>query len=300
MLHISRPYEAIQLLYPVYSHTIKYVVSNNCVYMHCDMCLQILRSLQYRNLHMNDSVTDGLRTATIFVEDTGNLNSGNITAYVNVTDRNDGPVVTLTDQADSMTTFVENGPSVPIGFFHLIRVMDEEGHNISSMDVQLIATNGNLDPEETIFLRTPMPIIIVMHPRTVITETSIHIEINAEPELYVRALQNIYYSDRAAEPTLFNATGSNLTRQVVVTITDAAVGSQTTTEFRVTVVIEPINDNAPRILINTSPTCSEDCRDNPSIQKTRSRRDVRAAGRRRKRIAYSPIEEDTSMVSRII
>ena len=47
------------------------------------MCLQILRSLQYRNLHMNDSVTDGLRTATISVQDTGNLNSGNITAYVN-------------------------------------------------------------------------------------------------------------------------------------------------------------------------------------------------------------------------
>ena len=246
---------------------------------------------------MNDSVTDGLRTALIFVQDTGNLISGNVTAYVNVMDRNDGPVVTLTDEANSMTTFVENGPSVPIGFLHLIRVMDEEGHNISSMDVTLVATNGNLDPGESVFLRTPMPIIIVTDPRTRTSETSIHIEINAEPELYVRTLQNILYNNPAAEPTLFNATGSNLIRQVVVRITDAAVGSQTTTEFRVTVVIEPINDNAPRIIINTSPKCSEDCRDDPGIQKTRSRRDVKVTGRRRKRTAYSLIEEDTSMVS---
>ena len=247
---------------------------------------------------MNDSVTDGQRNVTIFVRDTGSIESGNITAYVIVMDRNDGPVVTLTDEEDSMTVFVENGPSVPIGFFHLIQVMDEEGNNISSLDVNLIAINGNLDPEETIFPRSPMFAQFVTDPTisTTVTQTSIHIETNARPELYVQALQSVYYNNRALEPTLFNETGSNLTRQVVVTITDAVVGSQTTTEFRVTILTESINDNRPRIIISTFPSCSEDGRDSPDGQTARSRRDTRAAGRRRKRAAYDLMEED-SMVS---
>lgn len=258
--------------------------------------LQILQSLNYRNLHMNDSVTDGQRNTTIFVQDTLNRESDSITAYVNVVDRNDGPVVMLTDEADAVTVFVENGPSIPIGVFHLIQVMDEEGNNISSMDVNLTAINGNLDPEEIIFPQTPVFLQFLSDPRTVITDTFIHIEVNSRPEMYIQALRSVYYSNRALEPTIFNETGSNLTRQVLIRITDAVVGSQTTTEFRVTILTETINDNAPRITINTYPSCSEDCRDNPNVQKTRSRRAVRAAGRRQKRMAYDLMEE-VSMVS---
>ena len=48
--------------------------------------------------------------------------SAPITAYITVGDRNDGPVVNVGggDSMDFVVTFVENGPSIPIGSYACI------------------------------------------------------------------------------------------------------------------------------------------------------------------------------------
>ena len=57
---------------------------------------------------------------------------------------------------------------------------------------------GNLDPEGTIF---PPNAKFATDPRTMV---SIHIEINGQPEVYVQAMQSVYYKNNALEPTPFN------------------------------------------------------------------------------------------------
>ena len=66
---------------------------------------------------MDNRVTDGQRSITIVTTDAGGAESAPIIAYISVADRNDGPVVNVGggDSMDFMVTFVENGPSIPIG-----------------------------------------------------------------------------------------------------------------------------------------------------------------------------------------
>ena len=54
---------------------------------------------------------------TIVATDTTGAESGSIIVDITVMDRNDGPVVDVGggDSMDFVTTFVENGPSIPIG-----------------------------------------------------------------------------------------------------------------------------------------------------------------------------------------
>lgn len=82
-------------------------------------CQQILRSLSYANRYQDNRVTDGQRSVTIVTTDAGGAESGSIRADITVVDRNDGPVVDVGggDFMDFMITFVENGPSIPIGMY---------------------------------------------------------------------------------------------------------------------------------------------------------------------------------------
>ena len=89
------------------------------------------------------------------------------------------------------------------------------------------------------------------------------------------------------EPTLF-VNGSHLIREIVIRITDTStLPAASTNEVRVTVKIEPINDNAPRIIINSDPVCTEDCRDRGREVVTIRRRSavplIRNTHRRRRR-----------------
>lgn len=79
--------------------------------------MQILHSLSYINRYPDNRVTDGQRMLSIVAIDTGGADSSSISVDITVMDRNDGPVVDVGggDSMDIVTTFVENGPSVPIG-----------------------------------------------------------------------------------------------------------------------------------------------------------------------------------------
>ena len=85
------------------------------------MSQQILRSLSYTNRYPDNRVADGIRMLTIVTTDTSGDKSGSISTDITVVDRNDGPVVDVGggDSMDLVTTFVENGPSIPIGMYCL-------------------------------------------------------------------------------------------------------------------------------------------------------------------------------------
>ena len=178
---------------------------------------------------------------------------------------------------------------------HLIDIMDEEMHNISSITIELIATNGNLDPSDSIFLRSPMSLLFLDNFATPPNTTFIHIALNATVDVYEQALRAIYFDNSEIEPTIFNVTGANLTRIVVIRITDtnfpdsglenAELGT-TTTNIRIGINIQPMNDNRPRILILAEPDgCAMGSVNVSEAQANirRRRRDVRAASSIRKR-----------------
>ena len=185
---------------------------------------------------------------------------------------------------------------------HLINIMDEEMHNISSLIVELIATNGELDPSDSIFLRSPMSLTFLSFLVTPPNTTFFHIARNATVDIYEQALRAIYFDNSEIEPTIFNATGANLTRVVVIRITDtnfadpgvdtnnvnnANLGT-TMTEIRIGINIQPINDNPPRILLLAEPQgCATGSVNVSDAQANirRRRRDVRTASSIRKRSA---------------
>ena len=83
----------------------------------CYYHMQILRSLSYINRYPDNRVTDGQRMLSIMATDTSGADSNSISVDITVADRNDGPVVDVGggDSMDFVTTFVENGGSIPIG-----------------------------------------------------------------------------------------------------------------------------------------------------------------------------------------
>ena len=258
--------------------------------------------MSYRNLHTTNNVTDGQRSATVVVMDTGSLQSQELLAYIVVMDRNDGPAINIgagTDM-DSMITFTENGPSVAIVTAFLLSVMDEEGDGIFSMSIQLRATVGNLDPYtvnpnggDLLLLRTPI-VDPFLDPDIVINETYIYVKLDSNPAQYAAVLESVRYSNTLPEPTLFDQNGMEIQREIVITITDENLES---TVVRVQITIEPINDNRPVITINSDPSsCSEDYIDRGETI-TRSRRDVKFASKqRRKRMMYPTGNNDNSWV----
>ena len=204
-------------------------------------------------------------------------------------ERNDGPAIDLGEGSDTgfAITYTENGPSVGIGLNHLIEVMDEEGQRISSMDIELVSTNGHLDEGDLLLLRTPVALPFLSDPDTIITTTLISINLPGESSNYTDALKIVRYINTEDEPTLY-VNGTRLNREIVIRVTDATIDpAPTTNEVRVTVEIEPINDNRPTITINSDPVCTIDYRSSDMIGSV-SRRSIpstvsRGSHRRRRR-----------------
>ena len=223
---------------------------------------------------------------------------------IDVGDRNDEPAVDLGagEGMDLNVTFVENNASVPIVLPHLASIMDEEKHNISRLTAKLVARNGQLDPGDAIFLRSPRALQFVNNFRIPPNTTLLDISLNGTTATFTDALLSIYYDNSEAEPTLYVNNNTLLIREVIISVydnnflragqtndadsnfdNDLGVGR---TMLRVRISIDPINDNRPRIVIRAEPGgCGvSSATENES---PRRRRDVRAAGARMKRAARS-------------
>ena len=140
--------------------------------------------------------------------------------------------------------------SIEIVTLHLLDLIDEEMDNISSINVTLSATNGELDELEYIFLRTPL---IPLLDFAKVTQTSITINANGTVEEYENILRAIRYINQEDEPTYYaNATTSEvLERKITITITDSDEKPSTAVHY-IAINITLINDNRPVININVN------------------------------------------------
>jgi hypothetical protein len=257
-------------------------------------------------------VTDGTRTVTISANDTESLSSNDITLTIHVGDRNDAPAVNLGggEGMNLNITFEENSASIPIVLPHLASIMDEENHNISRLTAELVAVNGQLDAGDAIFPRTPLALQFQDDYRVPPNGRLIDISLNATTATFTDALLSIFYDNAEAEPTLFVG-NTLLVREILVTVYDNNFiqGDQSNdpdsnfddnfgvghTMLRVRIIVSPINDNRPRIVIRAEPDgCGVSSGDPSSAAAVRRRRDVRAAGTRMKRA----VRTDNSKVRR--
>ena len=198
-----------------------------------------------------------------------------LTILVHVANRNDGPVVDL-GLGFNQVNYTEGESDVGIGVSYQISISDEEGDRVSSIDIELVATNGNLDPQDILFLLTRMD----LDPDSlVITATRITASSLESDSDYVDVLRGLRYTNSEDEPTLF-VNGVRVHREIVIRITDEALA---TNVIRVPVEIEPINDNAPRIIINSDPVCTQDYRDSETTVMRRSVDPGPSIRRRRRR-----------------
>lgn len=235
----------------------------------------------------------------IAVTDIGGEQSNIIYANIMIMNRNDGPDL---DLGPGMINFTENGQSVAVVTSYLLDLMDEEGHRILNMSVELIATVGSLDTDnattpmvegDTIFLQgsfLPPLSDFFFNPSTVITPTYIYVEFNSTPEGYIGVLDTLRYTNTLLEPTLFE-NGQRIQREIIISLSDVNLEQ---TVVRVGVNIIPINDNAPVIFIDSDPKCTEDYRDSGEVI-TRSRRNVKLVSKRSRKRMLSNFREFNSL-----
>lgn len=197
---------------------------------------------------MNNSVLNGIRTASFYALDSLGGSSQTLTVYVDVSERNDEPDV----QIDETIYFTEGSTSIDIVTLHLVDIMDEELNNISRINVTLTATNGALDPLDEIFVRTPFPFILF----TEIQENQIVIEMEGTHEEYEEVLRSIRYVNQEDEPTYYAniTTREILQREVIIALTDDNATHPSVAVHRIMINLTLINDNAPVITINTTDT----------------------------------------------
>ena len=225
---------------------------------------------------MNNSVTDGVRTVTLLVNDTKGYNSETVTISLAVSERNDQPSVTI----DEVIQFTEGSKSVDIVTLHLIDIIDEEMNNITNINITLTATNGDLDEEDKIFIRTPFyPLITYAD----VTNRSVYISFEGTVEQFEEVLKSIRYVNQEDEPTYYvNVTSKEkLNRVIIVQIIDDNVTHPSLAEHHILINMTLVNDNTPVINLNlTSSSCLTSY---PGVLNNLQKRDTRSFGTRLKR-----------------
>lgn len=199
-----------------------------------------------------------------------------MTISIAVSERNDQPSVTI----DEIIQFTEGSKSVDIVTLHLLDIIDEEMNNISSINITLTATNGDLDEEDIIFIRTPFyPLITYAD----VTNRSVYISFEGTVEQFEEVLKSIRYVNQEDEPTYYvNVTSKEkLERVIIVQIIDNNATHPSLAEHHIMINMTLVNDNAPVIKLNlTNSSCLTSY---PGVVNNLQRRDVQSFGTRLKR-----------------
>ena len=216
---------------------------------------------------------------------------------------------------DHMLMFMEDGFSVPIALQHVLSLGDEEDNNITRVTIRLEAVNGKLDPTDTLFPRTPIASLFLDNLLQPLTGMLIDISFNdsVSSDLYEMVIESVYYANEAEEPTLYNTTGSPLVRIITISVYDSRFDSQLVdadgrvsmgvTNITIGVNIEPINDNAPRIVLRAEPGCAStvagmSSQSSGGVASQRARRSTSwalASSRRRRRVVETPDDSKVSL-----
>ena len=220
----------------------------------------VVSSVRYNNTFEGDFATFvGNRTIEILATDSQGAVSQSVRLTIAIEARNDPPILNLgsglgQNWTFSFTEFNSSSPTNPTNEEHIVLlpiadISDEENNRISKLTIQLAVSNGQLDPNEFIFVRSPL---FTLFDNTTFNikwyTTGTYMEFNGEASAlnYTNILRGIFYTNDENEPTLFNLGGRYLRFEL------SDVLGATSVSFTVIDTI-PINDNKPVLLLRLHP-----------------------------------------------
>jgi hypothetical protein len=234
---------------------------------------EVLLTVQYVNRDDSEP-SAGMAMVTVIVWD--DEGAASLPVFINITvrTRNDEPVIDIGvgPNTDDNVTFTEitvgdNGVGIHISSRpHRIAVTDEEEERnyVSKMVVQLRASEcGMLDADEFIYSLRPPNSRIKYDPAidgksiTATTVGPVSVEdIDSVTRAYEELLFDIRYIHTGDEPTLYCTSQSHKTleRFVDTTIFDSGSPTKNTT-ITTRIIIESVNDNAPKLTVSVSDQC---------------------------------------------
>ena len=216
-------------------------------------------SIRYNNTFPGDfSAIEGTRVITITAYDSDNLPSLPVSLTIHLTAQNDAPLLDIGSGLGMNWTFTfteYNSSSMddPSNEKHIVlqpflEIFDEENDAIASLTANLTISNGKLDPNEFIFVRSPLERLFdnTTDIQSYSTGTLMVFYGTASVENYTSILQALLYTNDENEPSLFPLGD----RFITITITDVRGASSSVYSIVDTI---PINDNKPVITLRLHP-----------------------------------------------
>ena len=223
----------------------------------------VVSTVRYTNTIEQDFLEiAGDRTITIIVSDLEGKDSQPVQLFIQVTAVNDPPLLDIGNGLGGnwtfdFTEFNSSSMDDPSNEEHIVlqpfvQIYDEENDLISNLTIRLTVSNGDLDPNEFIFIRSPdLPLF----------DNSTDIQFYctgqymafygiASYQNYSDILKSIYYTNDENEPSLYPLGD----RFIFITITDILGASSSVYSIINTI---PINDNKPVVIIRLHPGQTE-------------------------------------------
>lgn len=183
-------------------------------------------------------VNEGQKIVRIVANDTDNAQSEVVEIVITLSKTDDQPEFEIND----IIEFTEGSTSVEIATPEILSLMDEEEDDIASISVQLYATNGAVDNEDSLIYRSKTLI------PTELNRTHITLNQTTTIEDAEEFLRSIRYINQADEPTYYaNVTRKEILRRIIL-VTFTPVGGETR-KYDIDVNITLVNDKKPTILI---------------------------------------------------
>ena len=220
----------------------------------------VVYSMRYNNTYPVDFADIlGTRTITITAYDSNNLPSLPVSLTVQLTATNDAPLLNIGSGLGLNWTFTfteYNSSSIddPSNEEHIVlqpflEIFDEENDPIANLTATLAVRNGQLDPNEFIFVRSPLQRLFdnTTNIQSYSTGTVMSFYGIASEENYTSILRALLYTNDENEPSLYPLGD----RFIMITITDIRGASSTIYAIIDTV---PVNDNKPVITLRLRST----------------------------------------------
>ena len=215
----------------------------------------VAETIHYNNTFPGDfTEMEGTRVITITAYDSDTLASIPVTLTINLTAQNDAPLLDIGSGLGMNWTFTfteynSSSNDDPTNEEHIVlqpflEIFDEENDSIASLTASLAISNGELDPNEFIFVRSPLQRLFdnTTDIQSYSTGTVISFYGIASEENYTSILRALLYTNDEDEPSLYPLGD----RFIIINITDVRGASSSVYSIVDTI---PINDNKPVIIL---------------------------------------------------
>ena len=223
----------------------------------------VVSTVRYANTFEQDFLDiAGDRMIAITVFDLEGAASEQVQLFIEVTVVNDPPLLNIGNGLGAnwtfyFTEFNSSSMDEPSNEVHIVRqpfveIYDEENDPVSSLTIRLTVSNGELDPNEFLFIRSADLPLFDNTTDIQFYSTGDYMVFYgvAHNRNYSDILKGIYYTNDEDEPSLYPLGN----RFILITITDTRGASGSVYSIINTI---PINDNKPVVFIRLHPGQTE-------------------------------------------